>query len=222
MTDAGDLPRIRAAAVCPQAPALVPEVGQGVADDLAGVRTACQDAVSAVIAAGPERIVVLGAGDLDEAHDESAGGSFRGFGPDIRAGGRDLVLPPSLTLGAWLLDIAGWTGRRTYTTTSVDADGDAWLVMADGSSRHRRLAPEWSDDEGRAFDATVAKALAGGSPDALAALDLTAAADVGASGFEGLVALGGITKGARVAAQLRFDGAPFDVGYWVADWQVSW
>ena len=37
----------------------------------------------------------------------------------------------------------------------------------------------------------------------------------------GLVALGEATKGTRIVAQLRYDGAPFDVGYWVADWLLT-
>jgi hypothetical protein len=30
-----------------------------------------------------------------------------------------------------------------------------------------------------------------------------------------------MTKGADVTAQLRWDGAPFGVGYWVADWTIA-
>jgi hypothetical protein len=50
---------------------------------------------------------------------------------------------------------------------------------------------------------------------------VVAAAEYGCAGTEGLVALGRLTKGATIAANLRFDGAPFAVGYWVADWLVS-
>lgn len=213
-----------AAAVCPQAPALVPDVGQGVADELVGAREACLDALASVMAANPDRFLVLGPGAPADEWDESAGGTFQPFGPDVRAGGADLVLPPSLTVGAWLLDAVGWNGPRTYTSLgSVARYGHdvVLLVMADGSSRHRRLAPEWADVEGRAFDASVARALRDGDASALANLDLDAAAEYGASGVEGLITLGEMTKDASVAAQLRYDGAPFDVGYWVADWQLS-
>jgi hypothetical protein len=210
------------AAVCPQAPALVPAVGQRIAEELADVRAAALEALGAVIVAGPDRIVVVGASDRSGSWDESAGGTFRGFGPDVRAGGADLVLPPSLTVGAWLLDAAGWSGPRAYVTEApTSRSADAWLVMADGSSRHRRLAPEWSDPDGRAFDADVAKALAAGDPAALASLDVDAAGKYGAAGIEGLVALGNAMQGADIVANLRCDGAPFDVGYWVADWLVT-
>lgn len=209
-----------AAAVCPQAPGLVPALGQGIAAELAEVRAACLDAVAAVAATIPLRIVVVGDG-AGASFDQSAGGSLAGFGVDVRAGGPKPVLPPSLTIGAWLLDQVGWQGPRGYTSQFDAGAGDAVLVMSDGSSRHRRLAPEWADIEGRAFDAEVGKALAAGDADALASLDLAVAEQVGATGVAGLVALGEHTRGSRIAAHLRYDGAPFDVGYWVADWQLA-
>jgi hypothetical protein len=211
-----------ACAVCPQAPALVPEVGQGIAAELADVRAAALEALRAVITCRPDRMVVLASADSAGPWDESAGGTFRGFGPDVRAGGRQVVLPASLTVGAWLLDVVGWTGPRAYVTQAPrTAGGDGWLVMADGSSRHRRLAPEWTDTDGRAFDASIAKALEAGDADALASLDVEAAAEYGAAGIGGLVVLGETMKGAEVEANLRFNAAPFGVGYWVADWTVG-
>jgi hypothetical protein len=211
-----------AVAVCPQAPGLVPAVGQGVAAELADVRAACVASLESVLATDPDHVVVIG--DDGQAWDESAGGSFRVFGPDVRAGGPDLVLPPGLTVGAWLLDSVGWSGRRTYASRlDVAASGKrvAVLVMADGSARHRMLAPEWSDTEGRAFDAAIALALADGDATALAALDVRSAKEFHASGIEGLIALGENCEGARIEAHLRYDGAPFDVGYWVADWLLA-
>jgi aromatic ring-opening dioxygenase LigB subunit len=121
------------------------------------------------------------------------------------------------------LDLAGWSGPRTYAS-KLDVDAServGVLVMADGSARHRMLAPEWADVEGRAFDAAVAKALADGDASALAGLDLVAAETYKSAGVAGLVALGETCEGARIAAQLRYDGAPFDVGYWVADWHIE-
>lgn len=214
---------IVAAAVSPHPPALLPAVGQAIATDLAGVRTACLDAVHAVLAAEPDLVVVSGPG-VSRGWDESAGGTFRGFGPDVRVGGPELVLPPALTVGAWLLDGAGWSGPRQYGA-QPEAGGPnqrvGVLVMADGSARHRRLAPEWVDVEGRAFDAEVARALSDGDAHALATLDLAAATSFGASGVDGLVALGRLCDGAAVRARLHVADAPFDVGYWVADWVIG-
>ncbi len=211
-----------AVAVCPQAPGLVPAVGQGIAAELADVRAACFAALGSILATDPDRVVVIG--DDGQGWDESAGGSFRGFGTDVRAGGPDLVLPDGLTVGAWLLDSAGWRGRRTYVShPDVVESGErvAVLVMADGSARHRMLAPEWTDTDGRAFDAAIAGALADGEASALASLDARSANEFHASGVEGLIAVGEICEGAHIEARLHYDGAPFDVGYWVADWLVD-
>lgn len=206
---------------------MVPEVGQRIAEALAAVRTAALGSAGALADSSPERIVAMGPGNLAAPQDVTAGGTLRGFGPDIRAGGTRLVLPPSLTIAAWLLDEVEWAGPRTYATPAdalsiIDTDDRiALLVMADGSARQRRLAPEWADLDGRAFDADVARALASGDADALASLDVDAAEEYGASGIDGLVQLGAMTKGARIAAHLRWEGAPLDVGYWVADWRIN-
>ena len=211
-----------AVAVCPQAPGLVPAVGQGVAEELADVRAACAAALASVLATNPDYVLVIA--DGGQGWDESAGGSFRGFGPDVRAGGPDLVLSAGLTVGAWLLDAAGWSGRRTYASRlDVAEPGEHFvaLVMADGSARHRMLAPEWTDVEGRAFDASIAQALADGDASALASLDVRAAKEFHASGIEGLIEVGEQCEGAHIDAHLRYDGAPFDVGYWVADWLLA-
>ena len=61
--------------MCPQAPALLPDVGQGIADELADVRAAALDAVHSVLATRPDRILVVGDGGdgADEFVVESAG-----------------------------------------------------------------------------------------------------------------------------------------------------
>ena len=158
----------------------------------------------------------------DAYEEPPGGGTFAGHGVDVRAGGPDLVLPLSLTTGAWLLDRAGWTGSRTYTTSAVPVDGRvALLVMADGSARRGVTAPGWLDDRAEAFDAAITAALADGDADALASLDVHLGDDLLAAGPRALVVLGELTKGADVSARLRWEGAPFGVGYWVATWSFS-
>lgn len=210
------------AAVCPHPPLLVPEVAPGTLDELGDLRTACADAVAALVASAPRRIVVVGAGDLDHDLDEAAGGTLAGFGADVRAGGADLVLPLSLTVGAWLLDAAGWAGARTYSTgrPQVD-DGDALLVVADGSTTRSEKAPGFLDERAEPFDAAIASALASGDADALATLDAELGAELGCTGVPALRMLGGLARGTSVAAHLRYDGAPLGVGYLVADWTLS-
>jgi hypothetical protein len=213
---------IRAAAVCPHPPLVVPEVAPGTVDELDDLRAACADAVAALLSAGPQRIVVVGAGDLVHDVDETAGGTLEGFGVDVRAGGPDLVLPLSLTIGAWLLDAAGWTGTRTYSTGRPQVDHDAaLLVMADGSTTRSEKAPGFLDMRAEPFDATIASALAAGDADALIALDPALGVELGSTGVPALRLLGELTRGATVAARLRYDGAPLGVGYLVADWVLA-
>src|SRR5687768_14382915 len=170
----------------------------------------------------PDRVVIVGTGELAEPVDESAGGTLAGHGVDVRAGGEDVVLPLSLTIGAWLLDRAGWHGPRTYTTTSVPTDDHvALLVMAGGSARRSVTAPGYLDERAEAHDATIGAALGSGDADALASLDVHLGDELLAPGTRALVVLGEMTKGADVTARLRWDGAPFGVGYWVADWAIA-
>lgn len=215
-------PVIRAAAVCPHPPLLVPELAPGTLGELSDLRAACTEAVATLLSTGPSRIVVMGAGDLDHDGDETAGGTLAGVGVDVRAGGVDLVLPLSLTIGAWLLDAAGWTGPRTYSTgrPQVD-DGAALLVMADGTTTRSEKAPGFLDDRAEPFDSAVATALATGDAEALLALDAALGAELGSAGTPTLRVLGELTRGASVAARLLYDGAPLGVGYFVADWVLE-
>lgn len=201
---------------------LIPEVAAGAADDLASLRSACDAAVSGLLALEPERVVVIGAGELAADRDESAGGTFASYGVDLHVGGEGSELPLSLAVGAWLLDRAGWTGPRTYSTGTPDIGGRvALLVMADGSAKRSTSAPGFLDDRAEAFDASIATALAVGNADALASLDAELGAALWAAGTPALRTLGELTKGADITASLRVDVAPYGVGYWVADWVVS-
>ncbi|MRJ77008.1 hypothetical protein GEV29_10695 [Aeromicrobium sp. SMF47] len=210
---------ILAAAVCPHPPALVPEVSPGTDAELGPVRRAADEAVRALLDVAPERVVVLGPGPSADDLDEDAGGSLAAYGAAVHAGGPTTVLPLSLTIGAWLLDRAGWTGPRTYSTGRPDVDGRvALLVMADGSAKRSLQAPGFLDERAEGFDASIAAALAAGDPEALTALDLGLAEELAAGGVPALRTLGELTKGADVTARLRFDAAPLGVGYLVADW----
>ena len=186
------------------------------------MRSAALESVTALAATDPDRIIVVGTGALEHPADESAGGTLAGHGVDVRAGGPDLLLPLSLTIGAWLLDQAGWAGPRTYTTTSVPTDDRvALLVMAGGSARRSLKAPGYLDERAESHDAAIGVALGSGDADALASLDVHLSDELLAPGARALVVLGEMTKGADVTARLRWDGAPFGVAYWVADWTMT-
>ncbi len=212
---------ILAAAVCPHPPLLAYDVPPGSVDDLATLRVACDAAVRTLLDADPSRVIVIGAGDRDDDRDESAGGSLAAYGLDISAGGPDHGLPLSLTIGAWLLDRAGWTGARTYSSAHPDVDGDvALLVMADGAAKRSIQAPGFLDERAEPYDASIAAALAGGDPEALAQLDADLGVELGSAGAVTLRTLGDLAKGADITARLRYDEAPFGVGYFVADWTL--
>ena len=205
---------------------LVPEVNAG-ADDLAVLRQSCDDAVEALLAHEPERVIVLGAGSLVTDLDESAGGTFADLGVDLHVGGHTVELPLSLTVGAWLLARAGWVGPRTYSTGRPDTEGRVvLLVMADGSAKRSTESPGYLDDRAIAYDDSIATALAAGDVHALANLDLDLAVELWAAGSPALKTLGTLVlsemaKDATITAQLRANVAPFGVGYWVANWAIT-
>ncbi|WP_396045444.1 hypothetical protein [Aeromicrobium sp. UC242_57] len=201
---------------------LVPQIAPGTSQELGDLRQACDEAVQTLMAEGPDRIVVIGSGRLAEDLDDSAGGTLAAYGVDVHAGGTDHQLPLSLTIGAWLLDRAGWTGPRTYSTGAPSVDGrTALLVMADVSARRSLQAPGFLDERAESFDAAISAALAAGDAERLASLDSALGEELMAAGVEPLRSLGQLAKGADIVAQLRYDAAPLGVGYIVADWVLS-
>jgi hypothetical protein len=217
-------------AFCPCPPLLLPEVAGGAAADTAALRAACAAAVEALVAGRPDAVVLVGPG-ADGRYGPGDGGDLRGFGVDldvpldgaVRPGGRRL--PLSLTVGAWLLDRAGYAGARVGTApedlAAVVAElpgRTGLLVMGDGSARRSEKAPGHLDPAAAPFDAAVAAALAAGDADALAALDPVEGERLLAAGVPAWRAAGALLAGRDLDAALLFDGAPFGVGYLVASW----
>jgi hypothetical protein len=130
-----------AAAVCPHPPLLIPAAtgaagmtgaglaGAGLAGslragawpdgagpdgaaELRALRTACTAAVSALLAAGPDLLAVVGGAPQSAVYAVPAAGSLRDFGIPLTVGSGRAVLPLSLTVGSWLLEQAGsgWPG----------------------------------------------------------------------------------------------------------------
>jgi hypothetical protein len=241
---------VLAAAVCPHPPLLVPAVAAGAAFELDALRSACAAVVRRLVDLEPESVVVVGDSPVAIDADESAFGSLAGFGVDLRVGAAAdgspsagaasarPLLPLSLTIGAWLLDQAGWNGPRRYrglidTTTSEDAaalgaalavgsERVAVLVMGDGSARRSTTAPGYLDERAALFDATVASALATADTAALLSLDAGLATELLAAGRAPWQVLGGLisadesTSGRSWTGDLLVDVAPYGVGYLVA------
>jgi hypothetical protein len=129
-----------AAAVCPHPPLLVPQLAAGAAGELDGLRASCDEAVSALLAADADLVVVVGDAPAVGPYPEGAWGSLAPYGVDVPVpppspsssprscnGGStqpEASLPLSLTIGQWLL------GRQQTTAATtlffgVSADTDA-------------------------------------------------------------------------------------------------
>ncbi|MFH9864150.1 class III extradiol dioxygenase subunit B-like domain-containing protein [Streptomyces sp. NPDC017202] len=234
-----------AAAVCPCPPLLVPEVAAGAAPELDAARTACSDALSVLAAARPDRLVVIG--PVEEAgrgaYPAGTPGSFRGFGVDLAvrlggAGAEDASgpgLPPSLAVGAWLLERAGWSdgpveglgveeslapGRCAEAGREIAArpGRTALLVMGDASACRTLKAPGYLDERAAPFDAEAGRALGAADIAALTALDAGLAGELKAAGRAPWQVLAGAAQDAGLSGTLLYEDAPYGVGYVVAAW----
>jgi hypothetical protein len=235
-----------AAAFAPHPPLVVPEVAAGAAGELAVLRAACDRAVRRLLAAGPDRVVVLGAGPAAARWVDGDSGSFAGHGValDVPLGPGPSVGPPrmplSATVGGWLLARAGYAGPRHAVTVPAgvaDPELACWarsvgggagggagggrlglLVMGDGSARRSLAAPGYLDPRAEGFDAAVAQALRTGDPAGLRALDPVLGAQLLAAGVPAWRLAGHIGLSRMFQAELLYDDAPYGVAYLVATW----
>lgn len=230
------------AAVCPQPPLLLPQVAQRPAHELDRLRTACTTAVTTMLEAGTDVVICVGEGPQLGRYDESAGGTLREYGVEVRAGGETLELPLALTLGAWLLDHAVWRHPRRYFAIPREATPDECLAMGekiagadvrvgvlamgDGSARRSTTAPGYLDERAEPFDAQVARALA--EPDLAwlaEGLPPLACAELWVAGRQAWQFLAGAASQAppdtHLEARMHYDAGPYGVGYFVADWTTA-
>jgi hypothetical protein len=239
-----------AAAACPHPPLLIPEAtgvpGAGDAD-LGRLRTACDQAVAALLAGCPDLVVVVGA-DAETArateYPPDAVASLREFGVPFAAGGPpggqdgSAVLPLSLTVAKWLLSRAAagprapraaWWGIAAGAAPAeclelgaklaALAPRVALLAMGDGPGRRARGAPGAADPEADRYDDQVAAALAAADPGALAALDPGRDGGLFIAGRAAWQVLAGAAGAGPFDAVLRYRGAPYEVTYVVASWR---
>ncbi len=227
---------VLAAAFCPAAPVLVPDLAGGAAGEMREVLDACDSVVAELCSithgktAEEPTVVVLGFGsDQSYAGDWTA--SLHAWGVDVRvgAGARPArQLPLSLTIGAWLLDRVGLpAGRRSYqgaprrpAAIPMPPPGDiVLLVVGDGASTRTPKAPGGFHPEAQGYDESVGAAIAGGAPSALAALDSFTASDVAASGGPAWsLAADWWGETPAVKARVEYAQAPYGVGYVVGLW----
>ncbi len=233
---------LSAAAVCPHPPLLI-DVAAGAPGprdpELTRLRDACQQAVSALLAARPDLIAVVGADPRSRPTAEyppDAVGHLHDFGvpfstsPD-RPGAPSL--PLSLTVGKWLLSqgttSAAWWGIAPDTPPAecwrlgeklaALAPRVALLAMGDGPGRRARAAPGAADPDADRYDDQVAGALATADPAALAALDPGLDGPLFVAGRAAWQVLAGAAGRGAFTAELGYRGVPFEVSYYVASWR---
>jgi hypothetical protein len=226
----GDALVLTGAALCPATPLLHPAV-TGRAAVVPELRAACAQAVKQLLTGEPDTVVVIGPA--------AATGQWNPFGrldpsifaPGLPATGHRL-LPPALGLGAFLLDQAGYAGRRRLQAVGHDepvsacvrlgrrlsetGTRSAVLVMGDGSARRTLKAPGYLDERAPTFDAEVERAVRAGDLSALERLDQSLAHDLMASGRPAWQVLSGAWRGQGHDAEVLYCDAPFGVGYLVA------
>jgi len=229
---------IVAAAFCPQPPLLYPALlGPQGQEAGALLRSACAAALDRTLGTGPEAVLLLGADRAavrDTAYGAGDAGDLKGYGLPLRLGfdgppadgGQAVPLPHAL--GAWLLDEAGFAGRRVGLVAgtgsprlrSLHADTSRWvlLVMGDGSARRTEKSPGWYDPDAVPFDETVTRALGSGDGTALRALDKSIGERVLASGLCAWAEAGALMQGTPMEATVHYADAPFGVHYCVASW----
>lgn len=186
---------------------------------------------------GVDRQVRLGPADPASDTAGDVAGDTAGDAADDVAHPRAGVppLPYSLAVGAWLLEHTRWaaapvTGLAVAQTlparrclalgrqAAADAERVGLLVLGDGSACRSVTAPGYLDERAAPFDAAVSRALAAADTAALASLDADLAREVQAVGRAPWQVLAGAGEGAGLGGTLRYDDAPYGVGYLVASW----
>jgi hypothetical protein len=218
------------AALCPATPLLHPAV-TGRAAVVPELRAACARAVWQLLTGEPDTVVVIGPASATCQWDPFGRLDPSVFAPGLPVTGCRL-LPPALGLGAFLLDQAGYTGRRRLQAVGDDEPVGACvrlgrrlsetgtltalLIMGDGSARRTPKAPGYLDERASAFDAEVERAVRAGDLGALQRLDQRLAHDLMATGRPAWQVLSGAWPGQGNDAEVLYCDAPFGVGYLVA------
>jgi hypothetical protein len=226
---------IAAVAFVPAAPLLVPQVAGGSARLDDPLRTACVDAVTrALSSAKPVEVVIVAPGSAGE-WTQGATWDFAGFGVARRPPDPRPVLPWQLGIGAWLVDEAGWTGRRRYVgvgepvgaqaparTVRRDSGRTVVVAVGDGSGCRTERAPGHLDHRAEAFDDAVAAALAQGDAAGFDRIDDALARDLLCAGLPVWRWVSSALAGQPVAtAEISAQVAPYGVGYFVALWVLA-
>jgi hypothetical protein len=221
-----------AAAVVPTPPLLIPEIAAGSAARDDDLRAAALAAVEAMLATGPDRVVVVG--------EAPATGHLTGE-PDWHPFGVPLPRPRPVSrlplahgIGAWLLGQRGCTVPIEHLGVAPDTSplecaalgrrlsGEpartALLACGDGSARRNDKAPGHFSPAAAGVDATVDAALAAGDVTPLLELGVEDARELWIGGRTAWQVLAGAAGSDRWNAEVSWSGAPHGVHYVVATW----
>jgi hypothetical protein len=220
---------ITAAGLCPWPPILAREL-TGIDPVIPELRASCAEVTDRLIRTEPDAIVVVGPAADTQVWTSSDHLDLSLFAP-VRSVATS-SLPPSLGLGAYLLDRANYDGRRILQavgstepvnncvalgqTFANSGDRLALLVMGDGSARRSVRAPGHLDPRAEPFDAAVERAIATSDFAALEQLDGGLAQELMVTGVAPWQVLSGAIKSITSSIDMLYADAPFGVMYFVA------
>lgn len=231
---------LTAIAIVSSAPVMVPELAGAAAAEVAGLR----EAVFAAASALPGRWIAVGvgpAGSSDTVVAPTAGGTFAGYGADVRValapggGGTTDMLPLCALVAGWVrrqvapdatVEVRAYAGDHTVEVAvdlgralrvEIDAQPEpvGVLVVADGAHTLTPTAPGGFDPGAAADQAALDEALARGD---VAALRRLAPTVVGRVAYQ---VLAGLAEAGPVSASELHRSAPYGVGYFVGRWHPA-
>jgi hypothetical protein len=208
---------IVAVAGCPHPPLLLPGITGRPVAEVEQLRAACLSAVGELLAAGPSRVVVVGA-----ASTEAVGPKEDDKALSIVIGRRLLreagcQLPVEhLVLAADSPPADCLRAGRALSETSGTSTG--LLVMGDGSARRSLKAPGYLDPRAAPYDDAVEKCLESGQLAGLADLDAGLAAELLVAGRPAWQVLAGAVGELAGSSRLHYSDDPFGVWYPVFSW----
>ncbi|HEV2887461.1 MAG TPA: hypothetical protein VGX49_11155 [Jatrophihabitans sp.] len=208
---------IVAVAGCPHPPLLLRGITGRAVAEVERLQAACLAAIGELLAAGPDRLVVVGGAAPGE--DDKALSIVVGRLLLNQAGCRlpieHLVIaadsPPADCLRV----------GRALASSALAAGGDGatgLLVMADGSARRSLKAPGYLDPRAAPFDDGVQACLAAGRLAGLADLDPVLAAELLVAGRAAWQVLAGAVGEVAGRTTLHYSDDPFGVWYPVFSW----
>jgi hypothetical protein len=215
---------VAAAALCPCPPLLLPGT-TGATEAAPDLRAACDAAVSALLAATPDTVVLVAA--------DGPPVTARSFAPMLPVDDAPPA-PLGVAVGRALLERTGWTGKVEAHLVAPGAAPDACaaagaalaggtgriavLALGDGSARRGPKAPGYVDERAHDLDAAVLAALRAGDWRALLDVAPDLAADLLAEGRPVWQVLAGALRGRPGGAEVLYADDPFGVQYVVATW----